>query len=66
MKLWDLDGGTGDRHRVMLDDNGDLWGWENVSPRDKKAIEEALLAGFSRFHHYTVSAVPSPSCEQRE
>jgi hypothetical protein len=55
MRMWDLDGGTGDRHRIILDEQGQWWGWENVTPRDLKSIAAALLDGRSKFHHYAVS-----------
>lgn len=48
----DFDGGTGDRHRVLLDEDGELWGWENLSPRDPRAIKTAMLNGSSQWHHY--------------
>lgn len=57
MRLWDLDGGTGDRHRVLLDEWGELWGWENVTPRDKNTVKEALLASVSQWRHYTVKEI---------
>ena len=56
-RYWDLDGGPGDRHRILLDEKGEWWGWENVNPRDKYRLTEALLRGATRWNHYTVTAL---------
>lgn len=53
----DFDGGTGDRHRVLLDEDGVLWGWENLTPRDPRAIQAAMLSGAAQWNHYRMTAL---------
>lgn len=52
---WDIDGGTGDRHRICFD--GEWWGTENVRPRDLHGMSAALLKGCDRWHHYVVTCM---------
>lgn len=41
--------------------DGEWWGWENVTPRDKNALARALSSGVSQYHHYAVTVLPSSS-----
>lgn len=53
-RWFDLDGGPGDRHRILIED-GEIWGWENVQPRNPIALKAALLAGVRQYHTYAVA-----------
>jgi hypothetical protein len=56
-RWWEIDGGVGDFHTVMLDANGTWWGCENISPRDVPGLTRALLGGVNRWHSYDLKEV---------
>lgn len=62
VRLWEMDGGFCDQHQVMLDDDGELWGWENVQPREKMAIQRALVGGVSCWYTYTIKELSMNNC----
>jgi hypothetical protein len=63
-RLFEFDGGPGDRHTVLLDEDGKWHGWENLATgsHGRMSLVSAILMaardGETNFAGYTITELP--------